>query len=84
MRERVESTLFPELAKIVAPTQYTPNEREEERTNARISGNHWSVAYRYLWMASALVFVVGGILALIAVGSSEWRVQREVARRDTC
>jgi hypothetical protein len=70
VREGVEDALFPELAKLVAPVQYTPEERKAERTKARISGDHWSDAYRYLWMASAVVFVVGGILALIAVGSS--------------
>ena len=71
MREGLEHALFPQLAKIVAPAQYTPKKREEERTKARTSGNQWSDAYRYLWMASALVFVLGGVLALIAVGSSE-------------
>jgi hypothetical protein len=67
MREQVEGTLFPELADVVAPGTLTPEERNDARTKARKAAERWALAYRFSWMASALLFAIGGIVALIAV-----------------
>jgi hypothetical protein len=67
MREHVEGTLFPELADIVAPRRCIPKERNDARTKARNAAEHWAHLYRFSWMASALLFAIGGIVALVAV-----------------
>lgn len=67
MREQVEGTLFPELADVVAPGTLTPKERNDARTKARNAAGHWARAYQFSWMASALLFAIGGIVALVAV-----------------
>jgi hypothetical protein len=67
MREQVEGTLFPELADVVTPRTFTPKERNDARTKARNAAGHWALAYRFSWMASALLFAIGGIVALVAV-----------------
>ena len=67
MREQVEGTLFPELADVVAPGRYTPKERNDARTKARKAAEHRALAYRFFWMASAFLFVIGGFVALVAV-----------------
>jgi hypothetical protein len=67
MREQVETTLFPELADVVAPGTFTPTERNDARTKARDAAGHWALAYRLFWMGSALLFAIGGIVALAAV-----------------
>ena len=68
MREHVEGTLFPELADVVAPGRCMPKERNDARTKARNAAEHWALVYRFSWMASALLFAIGGIVALVAVG----------------
>lgn len=67
MREQVEDTLFPDLADVVAPGSCTPEERNDARTEARKAAEHWARAYRFFWMASAFLFVIGGFVALVAV-----------------
>ena len=67
MREQVEGTLFPELADVVAPGTFTPKERNDARTKARNAAGNWARAYKFSWMASALLFATGGIVALVAV-----------------
>jgi hypothetical protein len=68
MREQVEGTLFPELADVVAPGGCEPKEGNDARTKARNAAKHWARVYRFSWMASAVLFAVGGFFALIAIG----------------
>jgi len=70
MREEVEHVLFPELAAVIAPNELTSEMRAEKRADARSKAEIAACAYRVLWMTSVLAFVVGGCLAVIAVGSS--------------
>ena len=67
MREQVESTLFPELADVVASGMLTPKGRNDARKNAKNAAGHRALAYKYSWVASALLFAIGGIVALVAV-----------------
>lgn len=67
MREEVEGTLFPKLADVVAPGTFTPRERNDARTKVRNAAGHWALAYKFSWMASALLFAIGDIVALAAV-----------------
>ncbi|MBO0691767.1 MAG: hypothetical protein J2P58_02620 [Acidimicrobiaceae bacterium] len=67
MREQVEGTLYPELADVVAPGALAPKEQNDARTKARNAARHWALAYKSCWMASALLFAIGGIVALVAV-----------------
>lgn len=69
MREQVEADLFGELAEVVALPE--PKEgRDKARANAREAGRRRAVAYKGLWLASAGVFVAGGIVAMLAVTAS--------------
>jgi hypothetical protein len=68
MREQVEAALFPHLADVVAPEASAPTERNHARTKARVAARRWAHAYQYCWIASALLFATGGIVALVAVG----------------
>lgn len=67
MREQVEGTLFPLLADVVASGTCTTEERDDSRTKARTSAARSARAYKFFWMASALLFAIGAIMALLSV-----------------
>jgi hypothetical protein len=73
MREQVEAEIDEKLAGIVAPEELTPQARKDEREAARADGETWARRYVQAWIASAGVFVVGALLALIAVSSASVR-----------
>ena len=70
MREEVEDMLFPELAAVIAAGEVSSDTRAAGRADARKKAEMAALAYRLLWMTSVLAFVVGGCLAVVAVGPS--------------
>ncbi len=68
MREGLEHRLFPELATVIAPKNLTTDTRAERRAKSRSSAQRAALFYRVLWWASVLSFVLGGWLAIRAIG----------------
>ena len=68
MREQVEDELFHrQVAEIVAPEGLTALQRQAERDLANSQKATWGNRYQRAWMASAGAFVVGALLALVAL-----------------
>lgn len=68
MREEVEEVLFPRLAAVIAPETLAPGIRDRRRVEARDKARSAALLHRVLWMGSALAFLIGGALAMFAVG----------------